>query len=129
MKSGLVYLRAAAVIFAISGLIGLLMSDQYLDVLFGIDGSVGGRLWGRGFGAAAIGLAIVLWMTDQSSTRELRLGFLGAAAAFALTGLGDVVSVLRGDLEPIAWAFVALNAAMATLGAIYFALSGRMSTG
>ena len=128
MKSGLVYLKVTAVIFAVSGLIGLLIPDQYLDLLFGIEGSVGGRLWGRGFGATAIGLAIVLWMVDQTSMRELRLGLAGAVVAFGLTGLGDLVSVLQSDFEPMAWAFVVFNAVMASLGAIYFALSGRMSS-
>lgn len=129
MKNGLVYLRVTAVIFAVSGLIGLFMPDQYLDVFFGVEGSVGGRLWGRGFGAAALGLAIVLWVVDQTSKAELRLGLLGAVVAFALTGLGDVVSILQGDFESVAWAFVAFNAAMATIGTLYLAKSGRMPSG
>lgn len=126
MKSGLVYLRVTAVIFAVSGLIGLFIPDQYLDVLFGIEGSVGGRLWGRGFGATAIALAAMLWMVDHTATRELRLGFLGAIVAYGLTGLGDVVSVIQGDFEPVAWAFVAFHVSMASLGAIYMARSGPM---
>lgn len=116
MRNGRVYLRVTTVIFAVSGLIGLLMPDQYLDLFFGIEGSVGGRLWGRAFGAAAIGLVVVWWMADQNSTRELRLCLLGAVAAFGLTGLGDVVSIVQGDFTSVAWAFVALNAVMATFG-------------
>ena len=102
---------------------------QYLDLLFGIEGSVGGRLWGRGFAAAALGLAVVLWVVDQTSTRELRLGLLGAVTAFALTGVGDVVSILQGDFEPVAWAFVAFHTVMATIGATYFARSGPVPSG
>lgn len=126
MRNGFVYLRVTAVIFAVSGLIGLFLPDQYLDVLFGIEGSVGGRLWGRGFGAAALGLAVVLWVVDQTSTRQLRLGLIGAVVAYALTGLGDLVSVIQGDFEPVAWAFIAFHAAMAILGVIYLARSSPM---
>ncbi len=129
MRNGSLYLRVTAVIFAVSGLIGLLVPDQYLDVLFGIGGSVGGRLWGRGFGAAAIGLAVVLWMIDRTATRELRLGLAGSVVAYGLTGLGDVVSVTQGDFEPVAWTFVALNAVMAALGAIYLTRSNAKPEG
>lgn len=125
MKTGFVYLRVTAVIFALSGLIGLFIPDQYLDVLFGIEGSVGGRLWGRPFGAAAIGLSVMLWMVEQS-TRQLRLGLTGAIVAYGLTGLGDIVSVIQGDFEPVAWVFVAFNLVMATLGAIYLARPSPM---
>ncbi len=121
MKTGFVYLRVTAVIFAVSGVIGLIIPDQYLDALFGIGGSVGGRLWGRGFGAAALGLAVLLWMVDRTAPRELRLGLAGAVVVFGLTGLGDVISVIQGDFEPLAWAFVAFHAVMAALGAVYLA--------
>ncbi len=129
MKTGLVYLRVTAAIFAVSGVIGLIIPDQYLDVLFGIGGSVGGRLWGRGFGAAAIGLAVVLWMVDQTARREIRLGLVGAVVAYGLTGLGDVASVIQGDFAPVAWAFVAFNAGMASLGAIYLNRSSAVPSG
>ncbi len=123
MRTGFVYLRVTSVVFGVSGLIGLFLPDQYLDVLFGIGGSVGGRLWGRGFGAAAIALAAVWWMVDTTASRDLRLGLVGAIVAYGLTGLGDVVSVIQGDFGPVAWAFVAFHAVMAGLGAIYLTRS------
>ena len=113
-------------IFAVSGLIGLFIPNQYLDLLFGIQGSADGRLWGRAFGAAAIGLAVVMWMVDQTTTRELRVGLIGAVLTYGLTGLGDVVSVLQGDFEPVAWIFVAFNAVMASVGVICFARLGQV---
>ena len=68
----------------------------------------------------------MLWVVDQTSTRQLRLGLIGAVVAYALTGLGDLVSVIQGDFEPVAWAFIAFHAAMAILGVVYLARSSTM---
>ena len=119
MRSGVVYFRVAAVIFLVGGVIGLVIPDQYIAIL-DVDASVGGRLWGRAFGGVSVGFGAMLWMIDPSNDHlGRRIGAVGALLAFGLTGLGDVVSLIQGDLPPLGWAFVAFNAVM-TGFAIYY---------
>lgn len=115
MSRSRVYFRLVAVIFIASGLIGIVIPDQYI-ALVGVDPSVGGRLWGRAFGAASLAIWTMFWMMDPvAHRRERRIGAIGAVLAFGLTGLTDVVSVIGGDLPSYGWGFVVFNAAMAAL--------------
>lgn len=126
MRSGVVFFRMVAVIFLVSGAIGVLAPDQYIALL-GADASVGGRLWGRAFGAAGLAFGAVLWMLEPRTARERRLGAVGAIVAISLTGLTDLISVVGGDLPTTGWAFVAFNAAMAGSGAYYLVFAGQDS--
>lgn len=119
MRTGVVYFKFVAIVFVLSGFLGLVLADEYISLL-GADSSVGGRLWGRAFGAASVAIGVMFWMTDPSrDRRSKRVGAVGAALAFGLTGFGDVVSVLAGDMLTYAWAFVAFNAAMFGLALYY----------
>ncbi len=119
MKTGAVYFRFIAVVFILSGILGLVFADQYISLL-GADGSVGGRLWGRAFGAVSFAFGVMFWMMDPGGDqRARRIGAIGAALAFGLTGLGDVVSALAGDLPAYGWAFVVFNAVMLGVALYY----------
>lgn len=119
MKSGVAYFRVVAILLILFGIIGMGFVDQY-DSLLGVEASVGGRLWGRGFGATAVGFGVMLWMLDPASDqRQRKIGAIGAALAFGLTGLTDVISVVTGDMPVYGWAFVALNAVLAGLALYY----------
>lgn len=119
MRTGVAYFRFVAIVFILSGFLGLVFADQYISLL-SADASVGGRLWGRAFGAVSAGFGVMFWMMDPSSDqRARRIGAVGAALAFGLTGLGDVVSVLAGDLPAYGWAFVVFNAVMVGLALYY----------
>ena len=121
MKSGVVYFRFVAIVLIVFGVLALLLPDQYLSML-GADASTGGRLWGRAFGAVSLAFGVMIWMLDPAShQRQRRIAASGAALAFALTGLTDVVSVISGDLPPVGWTFVAFNAAMVGLALYYWA--------
>jgi hypothetical protein len=112
------YFRVVAIIFLASGLVATVFSDQYVSLL-GADASVGGRLWGRGFGAASLALGAMFWMMDSvAHRRERRIAAIGATVAFGVTGLTDVVSVATGDLPIYGWGFVAFNAVMVVLALI-----------
>ena len=124
MKSGVAYFRFVAIVFIVSGFLGLVLADQYISLL-SADASAGGRLWGRAFGAVSVGFGVMFWMMNPSGDqRARRIGAVGAALAFGLTGLGDVVSVLTGDLPTYGWGFVAFNAVMVGL-ALYYLLSSE----
>lgn len=122
MKSGTLYFKFAAIIFILSGFLGLLLADQYISLL-SADASVDGRLWGRAFGAVSVAVGVMFWIIDPSDDQRARqVGGAVAALAFGLTGIGDVVSVLGGDMPAYGWAFVGFNAAMVAL-AIYYLLT------
>ena len=123
MKSGVAYFRFVAIVLIVFGIIGLVFPDEYISLL-GVDASAGGRLWGRAFGAVSVGFGVMFWMMNPSGPRARRIGAVGAALAFGLTGLGDVVSVLTGDLPTYGWGFVAFNAVMVGL-ALYYLLSSE----
>jgi putative effector of murein hydrolase len=115
MRNGLIYFKIVAIVYILSGIIGLVFPDQYLS-LFSVGGSVGSRLWGRAFGAVSMGFGIMYWtMTPSDDQRAKKIGTVVAALAFGLTGLTDVVSVLAGDLPVFGWAFVAFNAVLVWL--------------
>jgi predicted membrane channel-forming protein YqfA (hemolysin III family) len=119
MKTGVVYFRFVAIVFILSGILGLVFADQYISLL-SADGSVGGRLWGRAFGAVSFAFGVMYWMMDPSGDQRARwIGAVGAALAFGLTGLGDFVSVLGGDLPAYGWAFVVFHAVMIGLALYY----------
>ena len=127
MKSGLVYFKIVAFVFVVSGLLGLILPDQYMS-LMDVGPSVGGRLWGRAFGAVAIAFGAMFWMMDPGGDRRARMtGALGAALAFGLTGVGDAISVLTGDLPAFGWGFVAFHAVMTGL-ALYYLFAPAPST-
>lgn len=106
------YFRLVAVIFIVSGIIGMVAPDGYLSSL-AVDASVGGRLWGRAFGAVSLAFGVMFWMMNPAvHRREQRIGVIGAALAFGLTALTDIVSVVAGDLPSYGWVFVAVNAVM-----------------
>jgi hypothetical protein len=116
MRSGVVYFRFVAVMFVAFGLIGLVFVDQYSSLLGG-DAGAGGRLWGRAFGAVSVGFGAMLWMMDpRRNQRARRIGAIGAALAFGLNGIVDVVSLVTGDWPAssinLGWVFVAFNAVM-----------------
>lgn len=122
MRSGLVYFRFVALVFIVSGLLGLVLPDQYMS-LMDVGASVGGRLWGRAFGAVSVALGVMFWMMDPSGDpRARRVGAIGAALAFGLTGIGDVVSLVTGDFAAYAWAFVAFNAVVVALALALYCL-------
>jgi len=115
MRSGFVYFRFLAVSWIVVGLLGLVFPDQYSSML-GVEASVGGRVWARGFGAVSVGFGAVFWILEPSSDqRARRAGAIGAALAFGLTGIGDVISLVAGDMPTYAWALVAFNVVMVAL--------------
>jgi hypothetical protein len=115
MRTGLVYFKIVAIVYILSGIIGLVFADQYVS-LMGVDASVGGRLWGRAFGAVSVGFGVLYWVMNPSDDRRFRkIGAIGAVLTFGLTGLTDIVSVLAADLPAYGWAFVAFNAVMVAL--------------
>lgn len=113
-----VYFKLVAVILLASGLIGIAVPDQYISLL-GADGSVGGRLWGRAFGAVSLWLGAMFWLVEPvAQRRERRIAAIGAVLAFGITGLTDAVSVLGGDLPAYGWGFVAFNVVTVVLAAM-----------
>jgi hypothetical protein len=124
MSAGVVYVRIVAIVFLVFGVIALAVPDRYVALL-GADASVGGRLWGRAFGAAAVTLGACLWELSRGDPAELRLAARAAVLVFGLTGLADLLAVVQGDLPTIGWVFVAFNAAMAGLGASFAVTAGR----
>jgi hypothetical protein len=101
--------------FIVSALLGLIFPDQYVSPM-DVDASVGGRVWGRAFGAVSLGLGAMLWMMGPSGDqRAMRIGGIAAALAFGLTGIGDAVSVIAGHLPAYGWGFVAFHAVMGGL--------------
>lgn len=126
MRSGSVYFRFVAFVFIVSGLLGLIFPDQYMS-LMDIGASVGGRLWGRAFGAVSLGFGAMFWVMDPGGDQRVRkTGAIGAALAFGLTGIGDVVSLVTGDLPAYGWGFVAFHAVMVGL-ALYYLLTPAQS--
>ena len=122
MKSGTIYFKFAAIIFILSGVLGLVLADQYISLL-SADASVGGRLWGRAFGAVSGAVGVMFWVIDPSGDKRARqVGGVVAALAFGLTGIGDAVSVLGGDMPAYGLAFVGFYAAMVAL-ALYYLLT------
>jgi len=122
MRSGVVYFRFVAIVLIAFGLLSLIWPDQYISLL-GADASVGGRLWGRAFGAVSLSFGVMFWMMDPSGDqRARRIGAIGAGLAFGLTGIGDVISLIAGDLPAYGWGFVAFNAVMVAL-ALYYLLT------
>jgi hypothetical protein len=112
------YFKLVAVIFIGLGVVAAVAPDQYISLL-GVDPSVGGRLWGRAFGAASLGLGVVFWLIDPvAERRERRIAAIGAVLAFGFTALTDVVSVVGGDLPAYGWGFVAFNVVMVLLAAM-----------
>jgi hypothetical protein len=90
--------------------------------LLDVEASTGGRLWGRGFGAAALGFGWVLWVLDPSVDRERRVAASGAAVAFIATALTDAAgTVSREFTSPLGWTFVAFNTVMAVLAVLVVA--------
>lgn len=129
MRSNTIYFRLVAVIFIASGLLGMVIPDQYIALL-GVDPSVGGRLWGRAFGAASLAIGAMFWMMDPvAHRRERRIGATGAVLAFGLTGLTDVVSVIGRDLPSYGWGFVVFNAVMAGIALYLLASPARLPEG
>lgn len=109
------YFRLVAVIFIASGLLGMVIPDQYIALL-GADPSVGGRLWGRAFGAASLAIGVMFWLIDPVAHRRERwIGATGAVLAFGATALTDAVSVVGGDLPAYGWGFVAFHVVMVLL--------------
>jgi hypothetical protein len=127
MRAAVVYVRIVAIVFLVFGVIAAAVPDGYI-VLLGADASVGGRLWGRAFGAVAVAFGAVLWELPRKGPSGVRLAARAAVVAFGLTGLVDLLSVLQSDLPTIGWGFVAFNAAMAGLGASYAATAGRAAS-
>ena len=126
MRSGLVFFRFVAFLFIVSGFLGLVLPDPYISLL-GAEASAGGRLWGRAFGAVSIGIGTMFWMLDPSRDRMRRIGAAGAALSFGITGTGDVVSVIGGDLPAYGWGFVAFNGAMVLWALYYLFTSARLT--
>jgi len=112
------YFRLVAVIFVAFGIVAAIAPDQYISLL-NVDASVGGRLWGRAFGAASLGLGVMFWLINPvAQRRERRIGAIGAAVVFGATGMTDIVSVVSGDLPPYGWGFVAFNMVMVLLAVL-----------
>ena len=95
MRAAVVYIRVVAIVFLIFGVIALVVPDGYLALL-GADASVGGRLWGRAFGAAAVTFGAVLWELSRGDPAGVRLAARAAVLVFGLTGLADLLSVVQG---------------------------------
>jgi hypothetical protein len=127
MRSGFIFFRFVAVSWIVAGLFGLVFPDQYSSLL-GAEVSIGGRVWARGFGAVSVGFGALFWMIEPSSDqRERRAGAIGAALAFGLTGIGDVVSLLAGDSPTYTLVLVAFNVVMVVL-ALYYMLTPAQPT-
>lgn len=110
-----IYFKLVAIIFLAFGIVAAIAPDQYISLL-DVDASIGGRLWGRGFGAASLGLGAMFWLIDPvAQRRERRIGAISAVLVFGVTALTDVVSVVGGDLPTYGWSFVAFNAVMVVL--------------
>lgn len=127
-STGNLYLKITGVVFMASAVISVVIPDPYIELL-GVEGSTGGRLWGRGFGAVAAGFAVILFMINPLEHRQRRLGLAGAVIAYALTGLTDIVSVTQRDLPTYGWGFVAFNALMTGLGFYYLNAVRRSQIG
>lgn len=127
MRSGFVYFRFAAIAWIVAGLFGLVFPDLYSSLL-GVEASMGGRVWARGFGAVSVGFGAIFWLLEPSSDqRTRRAAAIAAALAFGLTGIGDVVSLAAGDSPTYAWALVAFNALMLAL-ALFWMLTPSQTT-
>jgi hypothetical protein len=127
MRSGLVYFRFVAIAWIAAGLFGLVFPDLYSSLL-GVEANVAGRVWARGFGAVSVGFGAILWLSEPSSDqRTRRSAAVGAALAFGLTGVGDVVSLVAGDSPTYTWALAAFNALMVAL-ALYYLLTPAQTT-
>jgi hypothetical protein len=127
MRSGIVYFRFVAIAWIAAGLFGLVFPDLYSSLL-GVEASVGGRVWARGFGAVSVGFGAMFWLMEPSSDqRTKRTAAIGAALAFGLTGIGDIVALVAGDSPTYAWALVAFNVVMVGL-AFYYLLTPAQPT-
>jgi len=115
MKFEVIYFKVVAIIYILSGILGLFFADQYISLL-DADASTGGRLWARAFGAVSVGFGVMYWMMNPSKDQRARkIGAVGAALTFGLTGLTDLISVLTGDLPPVGWGFIAFHVVMVGL--------------
>jgi hypothetical protein len=116
--------RIVAITFLAFGLVAAVFPDQHVSLL-GADASIGGRLWGRAFGAASLDLGAMFWLIDPvAQRRERRIGAIGAVLVFGVTALTDAVSVVGGDLPGYGWSFVAFNAVIVVL-AVMLLRGGR----
>lgn len=111
------YFKVVALVFVAFGAVASVMPDLYIALL-DVAASAGGRLWGRAFGAASLGLGAIFWMIDPAIQRERRIGAIGAVLVFGVTALTDAISVVGGDLPTYGWGFVVFNGLMVFLALI-----------
>jgi len=52
------YFKLVAIIFIGFGIVAAAIPDEYIALL-GVDASVGGRLWGRAFGATSLAFGVI----------------------------------------------------------------------
>jgi hypothetical protein len=129
MRTGFIYFRFVAIAWIGAGLFGLVLPDLYSSLL-GVEASVGGRVWARGFGAVSVAFGAIIWLLEPSSDqRTRRAAATGAALAFGLTGIGDIVSLVAGDSPINAWALVAFNAVMVVLALFYMLTPAQTTNG
>ena len=94
-------LRAAAIVGVIYG-IGFLLMPYFMLQLSGDPGVPTNLGWVRWAGGFVLGIAIGPWLASKGWVKE-QLFIAGLAAAFTLSGLALLYSVVSGEYAGAAW--------------------------
>ena len=94
-------LRAAAIVGVIYG-IGFLLMPYFMLQLSGDPGAPTNSGWVRWAGGFVLGIAIGPWLASEGWVKE-QPSIAGLAAAYTLSGLALLYSVVSGEYAGAAW--------------------------
>jgi hypothetical protein len=117
------FLALATVIFGVFGA-GLAIAPAPFMQPFGLSFDAAGTLMSRVLGAALIAFAIVLWLSRGAEPAAVRPLLIGGFAYNLIDLPINVVAILAGAMNALAWINVGLHLALVA-GFGWFAFSRR----
>ena len=116
-------LRAAAIVGVIYG-IGFLLMPYFMLQLSGDPGAPTNSGWVRWAGGFVLGIAIGPWLASEGWVKEQPF-IAGLAAAYTLSGLALLYSVVSGEYAGAAWFIWMPIAILAVLASTMWWLATR----